>query len=67
MIQATPKSRTEGLLYVGAKVNGRSMRAMINSGASHNFISVDEAQQLGLKVVDGEGSIKAVNSAVQRV
>ena len=49
-------ARTKGLLYMDAKVNGSSVRAMIDSGTSHNFVSVDEAQRLGLKMVD-EGGI----------
>ena len=71
VIQAAPKAKAKakakGLLYVDTKINRKPTRTMIDSGVSHNFVSVDEVQRLGLKVVDGEGSIKAVNSAVQRV
>ena len=67
VIQAAPKAKAKGLLYVDAKINGKPTRTMIDSGASHNFVSVDEVQRLGLKVVDGGGSIKAVNSAAQRI
>ena len=35
---------------------------MLDTGETHNFIAVEEAQRLGLKGNNGGGSIKAVNS-----
>ena len=35
---------------------------MIDTGASHNFIKVDEAKRLGLKVEKSDGWLKTVNS-----
>ncbi|MCV5004357.1 retroviral-like aspartic protease family protein, partial [Escherichia coli] len=67
VIQAAPKVQAKGLLYVDAYINGKPVTAMVDTGASHNFVSIDEARRLGLKTVDGGGSIKAVNSAARRI
>ena len=39
----------KGLMYVSAKVNGQSVRALLDTGATHNFVSVNETKHLGLK------------------
>lgn len=57
----TPPNR-KGLMFVKAKVNGRDTTAMLDTGATHNFISTNEAKRLGLTIANGEGIIKAVNS-----
>nr|KAJ0224554.1 hypothetical protein LSAT_V11C100035640 [Lactuca sativa] len=44
-----------------------SYKALIGSGATHNFISVDEAKRLGINYVKGGGSIKDVNSTAKPV
>ncbi|KAK8648833.1 hypothetical protein V6N13_129575 [Hibiscus sabdariffa] len=54
---------TKGLLYVDVAINA----AMVDTGASHNFISPEEATRLSVKVTGGKGSIKAVNSAAKPI
>lgn len=44
-----------GLLYVDVKVNGHLVKATINTRASNNFVSIEEAQRLGLKTTRGMG------------
>ena len=67
VIQAAPKVQAKGLLYVDATINGKAVTAMVDTGASHNFVSIEEAQRLGLRTTDGGGSIKAVNSEARRI
>eukprot|EP00250_Pteridium_aquilinum_P021955 c25270_g3_i2 orf=1629-2120(+) len=56
------------LLYVTVIVNGRPVRAMVDSGATHNFITPAKARECGLKVeVDNDSVMKAVNCPAQRV
>ncbi|KAK2985469.1 hypothetical protein RJ640_030996 [Escallonia rubra] len=52
----------QGVAYVEAKLNGKPAHVMVDTGATHNFITMDEAERLGLNVVDGEGWLKPVNA-----
>ncbi|KAK2995627.1 hypothetical protein RJ640_015464 [Escallonia rubra] len=55
-------SKSEGLLYMEAKLNGKPAHVMVDTGATHNFITMGEAERLGLNVVDGGGWLKTVNA-----
>ncbi|KAK2970448.1 hypothetical protein RJ640_015544 [Escallonia rubra] len=55
-------SMSKGLLYVEAKLNGKPAHVMVDTGATHNFITMEEAKRLGLNVVDGGGWLKPVNA-----
>ena len=57
----------KGLMYVRAKINGQSVRALLDMGATHNFVSVDEAKRLGLKATKEGGTMKTVNSPVKPI
>ncbi|KAK8595493.1 hypothetical protein V6N13_016860 [Hibiscus sabdariffa] len=59
-IQSTPKTEATGLLYADVTVNGKATRAMLDTGASHNFVSIDEADRLGLKATGAKGAVKAI-------
>ncbi|KAI5652374.1 hypothetical protein M9H77_29561 [Catharanthus roseus] len=56
-----------GLQFVDATINGKETKALLDTGASHNFISVEEANRLGLRIVGGTGSVKAVNSMAKPI
>ncbi|KAF2287901.1 hypothetical protein GH714_003135 [Hevea brasiliensis] len=51
----------KALIFVGAKVNGVDTKALLDSGANQNLISVEEAARLGLKVAKEPGCMKAVD------
>ncbi|KAK2974853.1 hypothetical protein RJ640_027904 [Escallonia rubra] len=55
-------STGKGLLYVEAKLNGKPTQVMVDWGATHNFVTVEEAKRLGPKVVGGGGWLKSVNT-----
>ncbi|KAK2986197.1 hypothetical protein RJ640_012455 [Escallonia rubra] len=55
-------SKSEGLLYMEAKLNGKPAHVLMDTGATHNFITMEEAKRLGLNVVDGGGWLKIVNA-----
>ncbi|KAK3020048.1 hypothetical protein RJ639_003361 [Escallonia herrerae] len=57
----------KGLMYVDIKVNGTAIRAMVDTGATHNYISSTEVERLGLTLEKGCGRVKAINSAAQPV
>ena len=62
-----PTFTKKGLMYVSAKINGQSVRALLDTGVTHNFVSVDEAKRLGLKATQEEGTMKAVNSLAKPI
>ena len=41
----------KGLIYVAVTINGKEVRAMIDIGATNNFVSRHEVECLGLKIV----------------
>ncbi|KAF3771576.1 hypothetical protein EJ110_NYTH60137 [Nymphaea thermarum] len=63
-VTATPFNE---LMYLEILVNGRPAMAMVDSGATHNFVSVEEARRLGLTLEKGELRMKAVNSEAQPI
>jgi len=50
------------LEYVRMKIGGTEVLTMVDSGASHNFMSEDTVRRLGLKFVPVEAHMKTVNS-----
>ena len=57
----------KGLMYVTAKVNGKVVRAKLDTGATNNFVSLRMVDQLGLKVTKSNSQVKAVNSKAQGI
>ncbi|KAK3028527.1 hypothetical protein RJ639_038595 [Escallonia herrerae] len=57
----------KGLMYVDIKVNRKAIRAMVDTGATHNYISSTKVERLGLTLEKGCGRVKAINSATQPV
>ena len=56
-----------GLMYVQVLLNNVAIRAMVDIGATHNFVLDREVQRLGLSIVDDGSRIKAVNSDARSV
>lgn len=54
-------------MYVDVVVNGREARAMVDTGATHNFVNEAEARRLGLKPARDGGKMKTVNAAAQPI
>ncbi|XP_050387928.1 uncharacterized protein LOC126804551 [Argentina anserina] len=66
-IRSTPKVQAKDLLFTDITIGGKPTTAMLDTGATHNFISIEEARRLGLKASNGGGSIKAVNSPARPI
>lgn len=58
---------TKGLMYVMVRVNGVEVRAMLDTGATNNFLSEKVVKSLGLKVTQSTCKLKAVNSRASKV
>ena len=61
------KAGSGELMYVDIKLNGQMTRAMVDTGATHNFIADREAQRLGLTLEKSPSRMKAVNSEARRI
>ena len=53
--------QSKGLMYVEAKVNGISTKAMVETSSTYNFVSVNEASRLKLYTSKEAGWLKAIN------
>nr|GEU57083.1 hypothetical protein [Tanacetum cinerariifolium] len=62
-----PKVIGKGLQYVEATINGVKVRALVDSGATHSFVAIDEAERLGINATKGSGTIKVVNSLAKPI
>ncbi|KAK4387227.1 hypothetical protein Sango_2593300 [Sesamum angolense] len=64
--EAQPQNpRKKGLMFVDVKIHGKPIRAMIDTGATHNYLASAEVERLGLVLEKGVGQVKAINSAAQ--
>ncbi|KAK3023720.1 hypothetical protein RJ639_042730 [Escallonia herrerae] len=57
----------QGLMYMDIKVNGKAIRATVDTRATLNYISSIEVERLGLTLEKGYGLVKAINSTAQPV
>ena len=57
----------KSLMHVHAMVNGVPVKALVDSGATHNFVATREVTGLGLKLEEDTSRIKAVNSKAQKI
>ncbi|KAL2248757.1 UNVERIFIED_CONTAM: hypothetical protein Sindi_2349400, partial [Sesamum indicum] len=48
--------RKKGLMFVDVKIHGKPIRAMIDTGASHNYLASAEVARLGLVLEKGVGA-----------
>ncbi|XP_028794242.1 uncharacterized protein LOC114749870 [Neltuma alba] len=57
-----PKSGRKGWLFVETEIGGHTVKALVDTGASNNFLRVEEAKKLGIHYQGERGWLKAVNS-----
>ena len=55
----------KGLIYVELLTGRKKIVALVDSGATHNFISTRETARLGLKLAKDDSKLKVVNSQAQ--
>ncbi|KAK0598331.1 hypothetical protein LWI29_033736 [Acer saccharum] len=56
-----------GLMYVTVQINGRKIRAMLDVGATNNFLSQREVDRLGLSMTNSTSRVKSVNSMAKPI
>ena len=55
----------KGLMYVELLTDGQKIVALVDKGATHNFVSTKEATRLELKLARDDNKLKVVNSQAQ--
>ncbi|KAL2232703.1 UNVERIFIED_CONTAM: hypothetical protein Sindi_1450300 [Sesamum indicum] len=66
--EAQPRNpRKKGLMFVDEKIHCKPIRAMIDIGATHNYLASAEVERLRLVLEKGVGRVKVINSAVQPI
>ncbi|XP_012832304.1 PREDICTED: uncharacterized protein LOC105953208 [Erythranthe guttata] len=60
-----PATSSKELMYVEARINGTPAKVMVDTGATHNFITEDEAKRVGLRWTRRDGWLKAANAKAQ--
>lgn len=66
-ITTKKQAQFKGLLYVKVRVNGQEVNAMMDSGATNNFVSQRKAGKLELTVAKNSSKLKAMNSEVRPI
>ncbi|KAF5806142.1 putative transcription factor interactor and regulator CCHC(Zn) family [Helianthus annuus] len=54
-------TKRQGLRFVSIEIKGETLKALVDTGASHNIMSLSEAKRLGLRITPQEGWIKAAD------
>lgn len=64
LLNAIQHERTQwtSLMYVKVTLNGHASKAMVDTGATHNFLAEREVERLGLVLSKDHSHMKAVNS-----
>ncbi|KAL0373943.1 UNVERIFIED_CONTAM: Transposon Tf2-12 polyprotein [Sesamum radiatum] len=54
-------------MFVDVKIHGKPIRAMVDTGTTHNYLASAEVERLGLVLEKGVRRVKAINSAAQPI
>ncbi|XP_070044270.1 uncharacterized protein [Nicotiana tomentosiformis] len=65
--EGPPLIQGKTLIFVEMKVNDKHIRAMIDKGATHNYLASTQVELLGLVVGKGRGHVTTINSPPQSV
>ena len=58
---------SKSLMFVQALVNGVRVKAMVDSGATYNFVATRESERLGINLEKDATRIKAVNNKAHKI
>lgn len=60
-------SHIKGLVYIEVKINGKPIRAMMDTGATHNYLASTEVKRLKIVLEKEKGKVEAISSAAQPI
>ncbi|PWA48529.1 hypothetical protein CTI12_AA489850 [Artemisia annua] len=61
------ESKEQGLLFMELMINDEKTLGLIDTGASHNFLDVKEAERMGITYNLEKGTIKTVNAKPEQI
>ncbi|PWA72092.1 hypothetical protein CTI12_AA274570 [Artemisia annua] len=61
------ESKEQGLLFMKLMINDEKNLGLIDTGASHNFLDVKEAERIGITYTPEKGTIKTVNAKPEQI
>ncbi|CAA6653931.1 unnamed protein product [Spirodela intermedia] len=64
-LQPIQRQSEKSLVYVEVEADEETVAEMVDSGATSNFISLEEVQRIGLKVEPTKTRFKAADSSTQ--
>ncbi|XP_059664093.1 uncharacterized protein LOC132309845 [Cornus florida] len=70
MLNALTKEQSmelKGLMFIQVTLNGKEVLAMVDTGATHNFIAQREVSNFNLKLIPYANKMKAMNSEAKPV
>lgn len=65
-VEPTKGSR-KGSMYIEALIGSSKVKALVDTGVTHNFMREDAVKALGLAVTPTKGSIKSINTTAKPV
>ncbi|KAL2476402.1 Uncharacterized protein Adt_37138 [Abeliophyllum distichum] len=51
--------KAKDLMYIDMRINGKPIKAMVDIGATHNYLASPEVECIGLVLEKGSGKVKA--------
>lgn len=61
------KGRARGSMFVDVMIDGQTIKALVDSGATHNFLRIQASKRLKLNYQRTTGTIKTVNAEVRPI
>ena len=61
------KSKEQGLLFTELMINDEKTLGLIDTGATHNFLDIKEADRMGIRYTPEKGTIKTVNANPEQI
>ncbi|KNA11817.1 hypothetical protein SOVF_131450, partial [Spinacia oleracea] len=62
-VSTLPRSKKSSLMFVEAMVNDKASKALVDTGATHNFVALRKATRVGLRYTKEPGTLKTVNTS----
>ncbi|KAL2472156.1 Uncharacterized protein Adt_40292 [Abeliophyllum distichum] len=59
--------KAKGFIYIDVKINGKPIKTMVDTGATHNYFVSPEVERIVLVLKKGSRKVKVINSVAQPI